>query len=208
VNYHLFAVSLGWVAVALTVWGSAAQFQRIRTHGIEGVSLATWTLFALMGCFWIIYGVEQRSPVIILGSLLVLPLQVAVVLRLSPWRDRPTLARVGSLSFVACVLPTMLWGWSGGVYGAGVVMVITRGPQLIELVRTRNATGVSVSMWMLGVTALLCWVVYYQNQRLWAPFASTTCGGLASLAIALLALWRHRQFHAELVVDEVSVAQS
>ncbi len=195
-NYHDVAISLGWVAVGLTVWGSLAQFLRVRAHGIEGVSLATWTLFSLMGCFWISYGIDQRSAVIILGSLLVLPLQVGVVARLSPWREPAVLARVALFAFVASVMPTLLWGWSGGIYGAGVVMVITRGPQLLALVRTRDATGVSVSMWMLGVAALACWVLYYQNAHLWAPFASTACGGLASLAIALLALWRHRQFHA------------
>lgn len=205
-NYHDVALALGWVAVALTVWGSLAQYLRIREHGIEGVSLATWTLFALMGCFWISYGVDQSSAVIVLGSLLVLPLQVAVVARLSPWRELPVLARVIVFAFFACVLPTLLWGWSGGVYGAGVVMVITRGPQLFALVRSRDASGVSVSMWMLGVAALLCWVLYYQNERLWAPLASTACGCAASLAIAILALWRHRQFHATFVADDVVVA--
>lgn len=197
-KYHLAAVSLGWVAVGLTVWGSLAQFLRIRSRGIEGVSLATWTLFSLMGCFWIAYGIDQRSAVIVLGSLLVLPLQVAVVARLAPWRSPRVVARVALLSLVACVLPAAIVGWSGGVYGAGVVMVITRGPQLVELIRQRDATGVSVSMWALGVAALACWVLYYQNERLWAPSVSTACGGLASLAIALLALWRHRQFHEPL----------
>ncbi len=33
---------------------------------IEGVSLATWTLFVLMGVFWIIYGIDQRSIIIVL----------------------------------------------------------------------------------------------------------------------------------------------
>ena len=205
-NYHLVALSLGWVAVGLTFWGSLAQFLRIRSRGIEGVSLATWTLFALMGCFWIAYGFAQRSAVIVLGSLLVLPLQVGVVADLSPWREATVLARVALFSFLAVVVPTLLWGWSGGVYGAGVDMVITLGPQLIALVRTRDATGVSVSMWMLGVAALVCWVVYYQNARLWAPLTSTSCGAVASLGIALLALWRHRQFHAPRIVDAAAVA--
>ena len=128
-NYHDVAISLGWVAVGLTVWGSLAQYLRVRAHGIEGVSLATWTLFSLMGCFWISYGIDQRSAVIILGSLLVLPLQVGVVARLSPWREPAVLARVALFAFVASVMPTLLWGWSGGIYGAGVVMVITRGPR-------------------------------------------------------------------------------
>lgn len=204
-KYHLIAVSLGWVAVGLTVLGSLAQFLRIRARGVEGVSLATWTLFSLMGCFWISYGVDQRSAVIILGSGFVLPLQVAVVRRLSPWRSSKVIARGALLAFIACVVPTLLWGWSGGVYGVGIVMVITRGPQLIELVRQRDATGVSVSMWSLGVVAMTCWVLYYQNERLWAPLISTTCGGVASLAIAALAFWRHRQFHAVRLAREVVV---
>ena len=202
-KYHDLAVTIGWVAVSLTVWGTFAQYRRALRRGVEGVSLATWLLFALMGCFWISYGLDQRSALIILGSVLALPLQLAVIVRLRPWRSPLVVTRVVLLVLVACVAPALLFGWSGGVYCAGVVMVATRAPQLIELVRHRGAEGVSVSMWTFSTVALVCWVIYYQNVRLWAPLTSTLCAGVASTSIALLALWRHRQARAQLVADVV-----
>ncbi len=92
------------------------------------------------------------------------------------------------------------------MYGTGIAMVINRGPQLIELVRYRGATGVSVVMWLLGATAGVGWVIYYQNEQLWAPMTSTACAGAVSFIIALLAAWRHRQVRATELRSGVAVA--
>jgi hypothetical protein len=161
-----------------------------------------------MGCFWVTYGVDRRSAIIILGSLLTLPFQVAIVRRLKFWRRWPVVARALIFSLVCCALPTLVWGWPGGVFGTGVAMVVNRAPQLIELVRYPDATGVSVAMWLLGVAGAVCWVVYYQNTRLWAALASTACAGLASLAIALLAMRRHRQAQSLSVTKEAVFARA
>lgn len=207
-SYHDLAVTIGWVAVLLTVGGTFAQFRRATRFSIEGISLATWTLFVFMGCFWISYGFDQHSAIIILGSLLTLPFQVAIVLRLKFWRRWPVVTRALSFSLVFCVLPTLVWGWPGGVYGTGVAMVVNRAPQLIELIRYPVAAGVSVAMWFLGVAATLCWVTYYQNTRLWAALVSTACAGLVSLSIALLATWRHRQARTLYPAKESVLAQA
>jgi uncharacterized protein with PQ loop repeat len=198
VNYHDLAISIGWIAVVLTVWGTLAQFLRVLSQGIEGVSLATWALFTYMGCFWVSYGFDQHSAIIVLGSAIVLPLQAGVTLRLRPWRSWAVISRVTLYSFLVCFAPMIFFGWSAGVYGAGVTMVITRGPQLVELIRNPEATGVSVPMWTLSAAALLCWVVYYENAHLWAAFTSVLCAGVASVVIALLALRRHQQEQARL----------
>lgn len=192
-SYHYLAVTFGWAAVLLTVGGTAAQFRRVSRLSIEGVSLATWTLFVFMGIFWTVYGVDRHSAIIILGSVLTLPIQLAVVFRLQPWLRWPVVTRSLAFSLVFCALPVLVWGWPGGVYGTGIAMVMNRAPQLIELVRYPDATGVSVAMWFLGVAGAVCWVLYYQNTRLWAALVSTAGAGLASLSIALLATWRHRQ---------------
>ena len=207
-SYHDLAVTFGGAAVLFTVGGTFAQFRRATRLSIEGVSLATWTLFVFMGCFWISYGLDQHSAIIILGSLLTLPFQVAIVLRLKFWRRWPVVTRALSFSLVFCVLPTLVWGWPGGLYGIGVTMVVNRAPQLIELIRYPDATGVSVAMWFLGVAGALCWVIYYQNTRLWAALACTACAGLASLSIALLATWRHRQARTRYLKKESVPAQA
>jgi uncharacterized protein with PQ loop repeat len=207
-SYHHLAVTFGWAAVALTVGGTAVQFRRVSRLSIEGVSLATWTLFVFMGVFWTTYGIDQRSAIIILGSVFSLPFQAAIVLRLKPWRRWPVVARALVFSLVFCAMPTVLWGWSGGVYGVGIAMVVNRAPQLIELIRYPDATGVSVAMWFLGFVGALCWVLYYQNERLWAALASTAAAGAASLAIALLATWRHRQALGQRLEKETVLAQA
>jgi uncharacterized protein with PQ loop repeat len=205
VSYHDFAVAIRWVAVALTVWGTLAQYRRSLRAGVEGVALATWLLFSLMSVFWISYGVEQRSAVIVLGSLIVLPIQLAVIFRLAPWKTPRVVARVLLFVLVGCVVPALLFGWSGGVFGAGVVMVVTRAPQIIELIRHRDAEGVSVAMWLFSTVALSLWVIYYQNAHLWAALTSTACAVVASSSIALLASWRHRQMSERLASDVVFV---
>jgi uncharacterized protein with PQ loop repeat len=207
-SYHQLAVTFGWAAVLLTVGGTIAQFRRAARLSIEGVSLATWTLFVFMSCFWVTYGADQRSAIIILGSLLTLPFQVAIVLRLKFWRRWPVVTRAFAFSLVFCALPTLMWGWPGGVYGTGVAMVANRAPQLIELIRYPDATGVSVAMWFLGVAGALCWVIYYQNIRLWAALASAAVAGLASLSIALMATWRHRRAQGQRLTKEAVLAQA
>jgi uncharacterized protein with PQ loop repeat len=204
VTTHALYLSAGWVAVALGIVGTIAQYTRANRIGVEGVSLATWVLFVLMGSFWITYGaVSARSWQVILGSLLLLPLQASIVMRLKPWRRWRVVARSFAFFIVACVLPTMVWGWAGGVYGTGVAMVANRVPQIVELIRQEDASGVSVSSWVLGVGGAALWIVYYAGVRLWAPLISTFCSGVASLVIASLASWRHNQGRNRLIVAEV-----
>ena len=59
-TWHSITISMGWLAVASGVVGTSYQLRRVRTLGVEGVSLATWVLFVYMGCFWITYGI--RGP--------------------------------------------------------------------------------------------------------------------------------------------------
>lgn len=189
---HSLLVDAGWVAVSLGVVGTYAQFVRANKRGVEGISFATWTLFAFMGCFWITYGaVSAHSWQVILGSLLVLPFQLAIVFRLKPWNERKVLAQSFLFFVSCCVLPTLLWGWAGGVYGTGVAMTANRGPQLLELIRHEDASGVSVSSWMLGATGSALWILYYSGVHLWAALIATLFAGIANLTIGLLASWRH-----------------
>jgi uncharacterized protein with PQ loop repeat len=204
VSTHAIYLIAGWLAVVLGIVGTIAQYVRINRLGVEGVSLATWTLFILLGSFWITYGaVSAHSWQVLLGSLLILPLQVSIVMRLKPWRRWRVTSRSFAFFVVSCVLPTLVFGWQGGVYGTGVAMVALRVPQIIELVRQEDASGVSVSSWMLGVCGAALWIAYYVGARLWAPLISTFCSGIASLVIAALASWRHTQRRSVLLRAEV-----
>ena len=108
---------MGWLAVASGVVGTSYQLRRVRTLGVEGVSLATWVLFVYMGCFWITYGVAARSAQVVLGSALIMPIQLSILFRLAPWRRWAVPARALGYFVACCVTPTILWGWAGGVFG-------------------------------------------------------------------------------------------
>jgi hypothetical protein len=102
----------------------------------------------------------------------------------------------------------MLWGWAGGVFGTGVAMSINRAPQLIELVRHPDASGVSATSWFVGAFGCSLWILYYVGAHLWAALTATAFAGLANLAIALLATWRHNQARQSLVAQEVFAAST
>ncbi len=202
-TFHSFAISMGWLAVASGIFGTASQLRRVRTQGIEGVSLATWVLFVYMGCFWITYGFVVGSAEIILGSLLIMPMQLLILFRLSPWRRPAVPARALGYFFVCCVMPTVFWGWAGGVFGTGIAMTINRAPQLIELIRHEDASGVSAASWYISTLGAMMWITFYVGAGLWAALTATAFAGAANLTIASLATWRHTQFRRTLVAQEV-----
>ena len=90
-------------------------------------------------------------------------------------------------------------GWSAGVYGTGFSMVINRVPQLIELIRVKNAQGVSASSWVIGSLGSLLWVIYYTSEQMWAPFFATAVAGILNVFIVALTLLRQRIFQKTLL---------
>lgn len=206
-NIHSTALALGWGAVVVGLVAVLAQYRRAARRGVEGISLATWILFVYMGGFWITYGtVSAHSWEVVLGSLVVLPFQVSIVIDLAPWRHGKIVLQALAFFVVSCVVPTVIWGWPGGVYGTGVAMTVNRAPQLVELIRQRDATGVSANSWFLSVAGAMMWVAYYTGVHLWAPLIATLFAGVCNLAIALLATWRHAQSRASSVASDIAVA--
>jgi uncharacterized protein with PQ loop repeat len=205
-SWHSITVSMGWLAVASGVVGVSYQLRRVRELGVEGVSLATWVLFVYMGCFWITYGLAARSAEVVLGSVLMMPFQLSILFRLAPWRRWAILARAFGYFVLCCVVPTLLWGWAGGVFGTGIAMTINRAPQLIELIRQSDASGVSATSWYVGAFGGVLWILYYTGAHLWAALTATAVASIASLAIAMLASWRHSEARRDVVTHEVLVA--
>ncbi len=196
---------MGWIAVLLGLVATYVQFRRVTTQGVEGVSLATWVLFVYMGGFWITYGLVARSWEVVMGSLIILPLQLAILFRLRPWEHVRVASRAFVFFAVCCLLPAVVWGWAGALYGTGVAMTTNRGPQIIELIRHEDASGVSAGSWALGVVSCVLWIIYYTGAHLWAALTATAFAALANLAIAVLASWRHRQARMKLIAEEVFV---
>jgi uncharacterized protein with PQ loop repeat len=207
-SFGELADAIGWVALFLGAGSTGAQFDRVRRLGVEGVSIATWTLFFLMSCFWVFYGVAVHSVVVVLSSVILMPFQYSIVRTLKPSASPMIVSRSIAYAFLLCGLTTCLWGWNGGLLGTGLLMIINRGPQIIELLRSRSGSGVSVASWSVGAICLLCWVVYYAGQRQWAAALSTGVAAVASTMIALLATWRHRQTTEILDSENTRFAQA
>ena len=200
---HALTAAIGWLAVVVSLVSTWSQWRRVSQDGVEGVSLATWSLFVMMGGFWITYGVVARSWPVVLGSLVVMPLQLAILVRLAWWRDWRTIGWSFGLFALTCLMPAIIGGWSMGVYGIGLAMSLTRVPQVVELVRTPDASGVSTASWSLGALGSVLWVAYYDGDHLWAALVATCAAGVANVTIATLAAWRHRQMRRALIGDEV-----
>ena len=200
-TFRGLAIVLGWTAVGLGLVSVATQLRRLALRGVDGVSLATWVIFVYMGLFWITYGFVARSAEIVMGSLIVLPVQLSILYRLAPWRHARVVAQSFLFFALFTIVPTYLGGWSDGVYGIGLAMSITRGPQILELIRSRDASGVSASSWALSAVGASLWMIYYVGARLWAPFVATGLAGLASLTIAALAFWRHEEARRRLEIE-------
>jgi hypothetical protein len=73
-----------------------------------------------------------------------------------------------------------------------VAGILTRAPQMVALLRTHHATGVSASSWTWAVGVSALWVIYYAGAHLWAVLVVTAVAGSASLAVAVLTGWRAR----------------
>lgn len=202
--HSTFVALLSWAAVTAGTLSVVAQHRRVGEEGVEGVSMATWLLFTFIGGFWITYGaLSAHSLAVILGSLLCWPLQIGIVVRLAPWRHPRGALQAAGLFVATCVLPATLGGWSYCVYGCGLAMTALRLPQIAELVRTRDASGVSAASWFMGVATASLWIAYYWNVHLRAPLVATSCAGAGSLIIASMAVWRHRQVRRDVVRLEV-----
>jgi uncharacterized protein with PQ loop repeat len=197
VSSHLLFSIIGWIAAFLGLPGTIVQYRRILKDGVEGISVATWMLFAFMCVYWIAYGVAVSSWVVIMGSLIVFPFQLLVISHLSPMKHLKIVFGSAVFIIICAWLPAMIWGWNAGVYGTGFAMVMNRMPQLIELIRVKHVFGVSASSWAIGSLGSFLWIIYYISERMWAAFFATLVSGIVNVLIMILTIWRHHQVKVE-----------
>jgi uncharacterized protein with PQ loop repeat len=184
---------MGWLGATLGVASTWVQLRRARDVSVDGISLTTWYQFALMGVFWLCYGLATAQAPLIVGNLVCLPMMIVLVIRLRPLEQRATMVRSSLFIACCCLVPTVALGWRAGVIGTGVAMVANRVPQITTLVRHPGDAGVSVASWLVGSVCLVMWIIYYVPIHQWAPLAVTAAALVGNLAIAALATWRHRQ---------------
>ena len=89
--------------------------------------------------------------------------------------------------------------------GVGIAGWLSRGRQLLTLVRSRTAVGVSTRSWVTAGVVSILWVIYYVGAQLWAVLIVTAVSAMVSLSIATLSAHRHHRTHPTLVVAELPV---
>ena len=70
---------IGWIGALSGGFMTAIQYVRARRVGVDGISPLTWSLFLMMGIFWMAYGLEEHSACMVVGTLMVAPVQAAIL---------------------------------------------------------------------------------------------------------------------------------
>jgi uncharacterized protein with PQ loop repeat len=183
---------VGWGGAAVGTLTTLTQAVRVRRVGADGVSATTWSFFTLLSGFWLAYGVAVRSNEIVVAAAVGAPVLVGMLAQLDPAARRRGLARAALAVGLVAWLPAGLLGWNAGLLGVGGLIVATRLPQLVQLVRARHARGVSTWSWALGSASLCLWLAYYVATSRADAAATMAMALCANLAIVALALARHR----------------
>jgi uncharacterized protein with PQ loop repeat len=193
VSRHDFFFLIGLVATALGWALTLVQLRRAWKISTEGIALATWLTFLYSTVFWIWYGAVIWNPIVFWSSLGIFPIQAVVVARLERRGQRRVFLETAGIVFLACGLSTMVFGWNGGCYGAGILMVVNRWPQIRKLIVSHEVEGVSVASWSLGFISLGLWAAYYLGQHQWAPSIASGVAAAGNVVIVVLAANRHHQ---------------
>jgi uncharacterized protein with PQ loop repeat len=183
---------VGWGGGLLGLVMTYLQAVRVYRKGPDGVSATTWSLFTLMAMFWLCYGFAAHSAQVIAGTAAGVPLMVWLLAMVDPTELRKGLARGAAAIVLTTWVPALLLGWDAGLLGIGVLMVVTRFPQLLELVRVDHARGVSSGSWIIGSVSVTMWLIYYASSRMTAAAISMAFALAMNLAIVAMAVVRHR----------------
>ena len=189
---HLAAV-VGWSGVVVGTLTNGAQARRIGRQGPDGVNATTWSLFTMMTFVWLAYGASVGSPEVVASALCGLPFLVVLLARLDPTTRWRSLTIAAGLLGVVVGVPTAALGWDAGLLGLGGVIVLTRLPQLRQLVWARHADGVSTGSWLLGSLNVGLWLVFYATTHHAVAAATMGIAMATNLSIVGLAVLRHRQ---------------
>lgn len=189
---------IGWVGALTGGFMTAIQYVRARRVGIDGISPLTWSLFLMMGIFWMAYGFEEHSSCMVVGTLMVAPVQAAILFAIG-WKETwRSMILALLVVIVTILLPTVMWGWNIGAGSIGVVMVVTRLPQIVDLIRLPSVEGVSVMSWLLSSVNLALWLYYYLQHHNTGAALSMVITIASNLLITVLAARRHQ--HAKEVI--------
>ena len=190
-THHSLSLIVGWIAVIPATVMSVAQLRRLRAS-TAGVSVPTWAFLLCFNVWITTYGAILSSAPLLVTGLSSALLQVWVLTRCSGREVRRHLPLAAGATLAAIALPALAWGISGAVAGAMSIALALRGPQIVSLLRSTDASGVAVSTWVVAALNNLLWAAYgvAVGQAVFAFFQSAML--VASVVVAVLATSRQR----------------
>jgi len=185
---------LSWICVLLGFAMNYSQYYRAKTVGIDGISVGTWSIFAWMSVFWILYGFATHNAPSSIGTIITAPLQFALLLLLGVRENRTVLLKTGVYVLVFGAVPTMLGGWAVGVLGMGFVAATNRFPQIIRCIKEKDVEGVSAAAWVWSVTSNSLWAFYFATQHRPTAVIVNISSVVMNVIVVGLTTWRHWQW--------------
>ena len=170
----------GALAVAVTVVQFAPQAVRVHRVGVAGVALGTWALFTATTASWLSYGIVAHQLSLTIVNLIVGPLAWSILGRLALAKEHRTKALIAFGVAAAAAATTALWP-TVSVFVLAGVEVVAIVPQLLEVFKPIDLSGVSISTWLATTLAQGLWGVY-------GFVAHQTAVSLGGFAGALLAI--------------------
>ncbi len=171
---------------------TVVQYRRTKRVGVDGISPLTESMFLMLGIFFMAYGLSLHSAPLFLGTMFSAPFQLAILLAIGWSKTWRTMLGALAIVIFAIFLPAALWGWNVGAGSIGIVMMFTRLPQIVDLIRMPSVEGVSVVSWLLSSVNLGLWLYYYGYHHDTGAAISMVVTIASNLLIVVIAALRHR----------------
>ena len=181
---------------------TVVQYRRTKRVGVDGISPLTESMFLMLGIFFMAYGLSLHSVPLFLGTMFSAPFQLAILLAIGWSKTWRTMLGALAIVIFAIFLPAALWGWNVGAGSIGIVMMFTRLPQIVDLIRMPSVEGVSVVSWLLSSVNLGLWLYYYGYHHDTGAAISMVVTIASNLIIVVIAALRHR--HTKLLLARLS----
>ena len=171
---------------------TVVQYRRTKRVGVDGISPLTESMFLMLGIFFMAYGLTLHSAPLFLGTMFSAPFQLAILLAIGWSKTWRTMLGALAIVIFAIFLPAALWGWNVGAGSIGIVMMFTRLPQIVDLIRMPSVEGVSVVSWLLSSVNLGLWLYYYGYHHDTGAAISMVITITSNLLIVVITALRHR----------------
>jgi uncharacterized protein with PQ loop repeat len=179
----------GVVAVFLA-WGLGVAQLMKTWRSTEGVSTTTWAMYLVVNISWLAYAFGVFNPYLAANALGSALLTSTIVFRVAPANQRLRVVVAVAAASLTIVTIGLFGHWASLAVIVTGIAVTLRFPQIIQLIRAADTTGVSVVSWVLFTLNNVMWfVVSVQRDDIWFAGANIVMG-VTSALVVILALWR------------------